>query len=447
MIVHTVFSLFPDRYSDSFLFAVNIVFLLAACVLLFITVKRFWGNTLPAFMAVVMYGFSCGFSSCAVFFRMYAMETFWVILTLYTHLCFRDDDSALKGKNRVFLMLPVMFGFWTHYYYVLYILPLFVVTCLYLLRRDQKVKMVSYIKTMVLAGIINLICWPFSAYHILFGYRGTEAMANLALHGTVKKISSGLKLLFHMVFLDRAFLLLLFLLIIVVGLLLKRKSNTSAKIEYIFGENWTFVCIPAIVYGLVVFKVAPSVTDRYIMCLLPLIYMFMAVCMYVCIENIFLVFEFKNKTKVEYLILCCIGIGYAVLSCTLVQPGYLYLEQKDKVLGIDEDKSQINCLMIGDDDYYGFPEAVKLSEFEQVMVIGDNDIGRLCESKPKDKDSGMVIYVLEKLDQDAVLTDVINALSLPESVGKTEITSDIGSFNAYYFPNLSLDTSAKFLYN
>ena len=76
LLLNLICSFFPGTYSNWYPFAVNIVFLLLACVMLYRIARRFGGETL-ALASVALYGLSCGFVSTAVLFRMYAVLTFF----------------------------------------------------------------------------------------------------------------------------------------------------------------------------------------------------------------------------------------------------------------------------------------------------------------------------------------------------------------------------------
>lgn len=114
LLVHTVFSLFPGSYRDAYLFAVNIIALLMTCVVLWKMGRLFSDELFLSVLAVVIFGFSQGFVSCAVYFRMYAVFTFFSALTLYLHLLIEYSGCPANKKTLCALTGSVVLGFYTH---------------------------------------------------------------------------------------------------------------------------------------------------------------------------------------------------------------------------------------------------------------------------------------------------------------------------------------------
>ena len=130
--------------------------------------------------------------------------------------------------------------------------------------------------------------------------------------------------------------------------------------------------------------------------------------------------------------------GFAVLiagiwilgGLILTTPNYLYMEYEQKTLGTEKDCSELNCLMISDDDWRGFPVALRLSEFEEVIVLGEDEKSVLASEKPQGENRDLLIYVLKELDQEQNLREACEYLGY-EYVGTEMITSDVEDFNAY----------------
>ena len=417
VVVHTVFSIFAGRYSDAFLFGINIVFLILTCILIYRIVKRYWNDAAIAMLAVAIFGLSQGFVSCAVYFRMYAMLTFFVMLVLDQHirLCNHAED-ALSGRKKRFLMgLAVWAGFNTHYYFILFMLPLFVMTC-FQIGKNKKI-LWQYIKIMIIAGVVSVIFWPFSIYHILFGYRGTEALANVASAGILGKLYGCFKEFANALTLGNTIVLAaVFVLIAVVIIINTRKKKQELRM---LAE----MIVPGVVYLIAVAQIAPSISDRYVMCLFPIIAVIMA---YGIMQGIAL---FIKSDRVRTVFSGVLVTALLMISITAVTPNYLYREQCDWQLGIQGEKADHDCLMIGYDHGQGFSEAVKLSEFANVLVAGKTELDAVeIEQERLDR---LVVYVFAGMNVDETLAELSQKAGVKGAW--TQIDSDVESFQAYIY--------------
>jgi hypothetical protein len=429
-IVHTVFGIFAGSYSDAYLFGINLFFLLATCVVLYRMAEELWNRPGLSLGVVVVYGFSQGFLSCALYFRMYAMETFAVVATLYLYLCMQKKQWNCTRRDRFALGVAAVLGFMIHYYYILFLLPLFLIACVRMLKAHQTVACRRYFGSMVLAGIVSVILWPFSLYHILFGYRGTEAISNLNMTGLWGKLGQCAGTIRTAMFLDNLWIMLLAVAILAgyeilhLGRRIRSQEETGDT-----SEEKAFICmpefwIPALCYCVVVIKVAPVVSDRYIMCLFPIVFLLLGMVVTELIER------FLPKRTIRRIVAGVLCVGYAVASLCLTTPNYLYSDQLEMKPGYEASPAELNCLMIADDDYRGFPEAVKLSRFDQVMVIGVAEMERLQGNPPKERGEQIVVYVFGGLEVEQVLQEAVESLGR-EKDNVREIESDIVDFRAF----------------
>ena len=416
-LVHTVFSLFPDAYSDAYLFSINIIFLLLTCIVLYKMIKRFWKDERAAFLAVIIYGFSQGFASCAVYFRMYAVLTFFVICTLYLHLMIREEEELFAGKRKWLALGSVVWlGFNTHYYYILFLFPLFVLTCIRIWKK--KTLRTGYIKCMLITGISSLIIWPFSLYHILFGYRGTEAVSNVFSAGIIEKMQGCMGEFGKAFFAGNvwgAFFVLITLIVMSVWIQYYKKAT-----RIIFAE----MIVPCVVYLAIVAQIAPVISDRYLMCLFPILASIIA------IELLNLVRLIVRKPKYESMIGICSAVIIVAVNIFLISPNYLYQEQAGKTLELSGEKKEYDCLMIGFDHGQGFPEVLKLWKFQNVLVVGQHEMD-MIEPIDNSDSKGMVIYIYEGLETEEFLDIALEKMQGKESY--EEIESDIESFRAYLY--------------
>lgn len=416
ILVHTVFSVFAGSYSDAFLFGINIAFLIMTCLVMYHMVKECTKDEGAALLCVILFGFSQGFASCAVYFRMYAVLTFFVVITLYLHLRLQKNDSRepISRGSRIGLSVVALLGFNTHYYYILFLFPLFVLTCVRL--RKEKALIKSYVKCMITAGLISLIIWPFSIYHIFFGYRGTEAVSNVLAGGVISRLYGYAEVLGDAFFEESTWIGVALLLVAVLFCLRVWRKEKQDK-GLVLG-----MVIPSAVYFVFIAQIAPVVSDRYIMCLFPFIAIFMGM-------TISGVIRILCKNWSGILVVLAFGTVYAVVSSFGNMPNYLYLEQRGKELALYQDKSAYNCVMLGYDHGQGFPAVRKLSAFGQIVVVGRQEAGSI--TAPEHMAAGTVVYVYEGLETSKCLEELEKRMGLGTSY--VELDSDIEDFKAFLY--------------
>ena len=174
LILHTLCSFFPGVYSKWFGLVMNAFLMLMALITLWRLTKKYLGGDEAALLCVAVYGLSVGFVSTAVFIRMYALLTWMILLCLEAHLDLLQSDFVMTGKRARHLILVILLGYLTHYYFVLYVLVLAAVSVVCMAVRRKWKCVLQYAITTGLTGLIGIVIWPFSIKHVLWGYRGQD---------------------------------------------------------------------------------------------------------------------------------------------------------------------------------------------------------------------------------------------------------------------------------
>ncbi len=415
-LVHTVFSLFPGEYSIYFLYYVNIICLVITAILLYRVLLKITGRPEPGLFSVAIYGFSQGFVSCAILFRMYAVETLMVFSTFCFYMYLREKDYDFEKKDYVSLFIIEIMGFNTHYYYIVYLFAMFIVISIDMKKKKRKIK--KYIITQVITGIASLMIWPFSLYHILFGYRGTEAFSRFTSLDYIGSIGKYLELCAKaMLFSWKAAILIIAVLIVIYVLSLKRDEGSG-------NFPWNVILIPVIVYLVIVGKVAPSTSSRYVMCLFPFIAMCLSILVF-CTFNVFILNE-----RIKKVIYAGLTVIYIICTLLFTTPDYLFRENIREPL-VDVDRSTVNCLMIAPEHYVGFPFLLELSTFDHVMVVDRYLLETIKETRPDNLHEDMVVYIGDALDKDNIINELNEYGYLTDRKMKS-ISSDLKGFDAYY---------------
>lgn len=166
-LVHTLSSLFYDRYDFDMLFAINCICLILGTIYLYKLAKLFLGtqNSNWALLVCVFYGFSAGACSTFILLRLYAMLTMFGIMHLYYQFKFAECE---KGAWK--LLVPVgvtgFLGFMTEYLFIVFAGLCTLCICLHFwFKRDFK-KFFSLGGTMLFSLGAFFIAVPFAYKHI-----------------------------------------------------------------------------------------------------------------------------------------------------------------------------------------------------------------------------------------------------------------------------------------
>ena len=97
--------------------AVNILFLMLTCGLLYYLAKKYFGGTKYAFLIALCYAMSIGGISTLFIIRMYAIYTFFVLAFLGINLHIAHNGFSFTKKSRIAYVLCAVLGFYTPCYF------------------------------------------------------------------------------------------------------------------------------------------------------------------------------------------------------------------------------------------------------------------------------------------------------------------------------------------
>ncbi|SDB30018.1 hypothetical protein SAMN02910298_01476 [Pseudobutyrivibrio sp. YE44] len=320
-IIRTVCSIFKSMDLKLVGFLINITFLLLSLYFVYKISMLLFKNEYCSIAAMLYYGLSFDFVNNSTFYRMYAILTFFMVLNLYLNIKwfktgFEDNKRTLRR-----LCLALYFAMLTQYFALFFCLPIFVINLV--LMKQKKVSFARYIKYCVITGVIYVVTWPFSIFHMLFTGRGGDVTGKLGGLRFIRNVWD-----FHY-FLERslfagsykylgAFALLLAGIIVykLIGKCKKKEFKSWITTEH-FGVL-IYLFVTAAVYFFIAANAAPWPTDRYVMPEMPLlsiiiIYGFVSV----------LSFVIKNKT-----VCGAILISFAAIVTlrwhSVLRPNYIY---------------------------------------------------------------------------------------------------------------------------
>lgn len=165
-IVHTICSLFANKFSWWFTFSINIVFYIGTLILMFALAKRFGMNDTAAILVALFWGLSGSGVNDICFLRMYMMLSFFMAAITYVHLLL---DRHFCAKYLVLLVVLDVLGFLTQHYAYIYVffLTLFHVLYLFFKRRFKRGFILGF--TVLGSAGLGVAIFPAVIRHIFSG--------------------------------------------------------------------------------------------------------------------------------------------------------------------------------------------------------------------------------------------------------------------------------------
>ncbi len=380
MLLHTVSSIFKGEIHPimgciiNILLSVGCAIVIMKCGLLLDqhNITKEGNGAKMGMLAAVFYGCSQASIATMLLIRMYGLLTFLCLLTFYIHMKKWFGNSF--DKKNIGLIFVTALGFWTQYFFLFYCISLSLMICIGLLKEKRKKEFCVYIRTMIIAAIIGVVCFPFAISDVFSSSRGVEALNNL--RGGISAYAERLEN-FGSILLNRCFgdavtgiLFLMIALGTAVWMFIKYKEHRMVLVIYY---------VPVIMYFLLAAKMSPMYVDRYLMASFPFVISWLV--------PVFFVKPVRKKAAGIFMAGCL--VLYLCILVFTYDGEYLYKGYEQQVIKSEEyaDKACI-CLYEG----YGFYDnLMEFTNYEKTLLVTPNEL-----LERKDVDS---IYEL----QDVVL--------------------------------------------
>lgn len=178
VLVHTVCSLFPGKFSVWFSGIVNIVFALLTLWVSRKIVRTLMADQTFVLIISVFLAASAAMLSIASFLRMYTMAMFFTTSLGYLFLK-GIRAKKLDWKYYLLLSLTSIAGVLTHYFVIVYLVLNCCVFGVCLILTSRYKDALALIGTMLFSAVVSILIFPNMLRHIFSGYRGDEAFHNL----------------------------------------------------------------------------------------------------------------------------------------------------------------------------------------------------------------------------------------------------------------------------
>ena len=315
-VVHTVCSFFPEVFSRWLAFAINVVMMTGALILLYKIGKRITGVNLYALIGVGGYAFSIACITTTIYLRMYASLTFWVLAFLYLSLRMYDRKNEVKIYECVLLLVTVLCGVLTQYFFI-FCAGLIGLVMLIFKIKDKHIKsLLFYVGAAIIGAGLALAIYPYIITNVLGGNRGLGSLKMeidviTIVTYLVYKVFCYVQILAKEMFLGQLWLLILCSVCVIASFIYFR----FIKKKKLPRKAW-FIIVPGVAYFIFIALVSPFNSDRYVMASLPL-FSLMFTFAFIRIVNLI-----QNK-KLHPLMPAAMVLASA-LAFVFVTPYYVY---------------------------------------------------------------------------------------------------------------------------
>lgn len=261
-LVHTISSFMPHTFSKWIGISVNILFFTGSYMMLYLLARRVLRREWLALLVCFFWGCSIGALSISIFIRMYMMLSFWILLSSY--LFVRAMQTPLwKTRRKIYLALGLIsfLGFFTQYFFIIYLVLASLVYEIYLWRSHLKRDRWFFLLSVLIGSFAVVVVFPSCLEQIFFSNRGLNNMGHFTLLSLFQELWSFVELVNKNLFGGILAYLLLGLAIIAIILLCKDRGSLKPCSGY---KTPCMIVLPALGYLFLVVKAAPFTELRYV---------------------------------------------------------------------------------------------------------------------------------------------------------------------------------------
>ena len=331
--------------------------------------------------AALYYGLSPAGINTVLLIRMYAMCGFFCLAFTYELLRKVKAGEDFKKNNKRLILITVL-GFLTQYFTCIYFFFLTSAVLIHLLRKKEKKASLYLIRSMVISAFWGILIYPF-VFHDFFGTKvGESVRGSLSETGGLPaKLGAFVKIAGDSVlwsYAGAAAGLIIFVICLIAAV--KKKKDMFLPLS---------LTLSSLGYLLVVSKIAPYTVDRYLMPVFPIMILCIslgmtfavttvtgrmlktadslekvhkisfAVCMAAVIIMTFFVpspYLYKGYSSQKRL-----SDTFSAYDCVVIYRGTSFYRNVPELINYQ------NCLLLKEDEIYGFDE--RLAGLDRVVVI------------------------------------------------------------------------------
>lgn len=331
---------FFRKFSKWSFILLNIIFFVLSDFILYQICKKLISTKIGQIIPCLLWGFSVGTVTIAVFGRMYMQLTCATLLFIYLHSILIENiinKNTIGKKILIGICGTTVFGTLTQYYFLIFAFFLSACTWIFLWLYKRR-SVIEYTITMFLGLLSSYVIFPSMYNQIFKEYRGNEAFESIKSEFDFGRLRNFINLLSKEIFSGKLKLLLLgIIILLLIGVFIhlyqvKCKPSEMGEIQLIFSRRKIekisikitkniifigFLSITTILDIIIIAKIAPYQSDRYIFNIQPV-----AILVIVVLGNTLCEWISKRSDlKILCMIVMLLTIIYGYFTTGV---GYLY---------------------------------------------------------------------------------------------------------------------------
>lgn len=362
-LVHLVSSFFGATFTKYSIFFINLVFLLATCLILRKILILFNREKL-IIPTTLLYGLSMGAISMAVFLRMYSMLTFFTVAYFYITLKILKNNFKITKGTAISLIVTTVLGFLTQYYFCIFALCVFVLMCLRMLTTKNIKPTINYILYHIISAAAGLLLFPSAIDHIFNSSRGIGSTSGLSFYAQLEVMIQRITYAFSM---HRFIGVAVFLLILSYIFIRCIEKNDTPKEKSAKLFNIFLFVVPVVVYIALISKLSPNLDAktmvRYITPVLPI----MAISFLVFVEKLISSANLV-KESIKNIIIYALVFVMTISGFLFSSPCYLY-RGYNNYLEIANKYKDLNYVYVYDNYFTHLNSVPEMAIYNKTLII------------------------------------------------------------------------------
>lgn len=178
-ILHIICSFFPNTFSKTYAYLINIFSMIVGQIFLFKAASRMCKSDFYGLLVCAFWGFSAGFINVNTYLRMYSPLTMLGIMLLYYHCRIYYSEGSLKN-NLIKVGVIVFVGALHHHYFLVLSYGIAACFCFYYFFQIKTMwkKLFAYALTMAGAAGLSIAAFPQTINHMLLFGPGDARLNN-----------------------------------------------------------------------------------------------------------------------------------------------------------------------------------------------------------------------------------------------------------------------------
>ncbi|WP_395014514.1 hypothetical protein [Robinsoniella peoriensis] len=402
--IHTISSFLPEVFTKWIGLGVNIFFSLVVTILVYLVSKEVLKDKKAVFLSTVLFSVCPAVINSIMFLRMYILLNIWILAVVWLFLLYYDKKKLDKLFYVALLCITVL-GTLTQYYFLIFLFFL----CLYfginLLIKKRWKDVVGYIFTLAAAGIISIAVFPAMLNQIFGdGYRGEQSFENLAKGGDFFERLDKYLEIFKNSFFGNKFGIFAFIIIIlaVIAILMNIKDLKKKTVVCFFKGKVMMVIFTVLAYTILVIKISPFQTPRYIFCIYPFIIIGLTGILF---RSMITIFRGRANTIVLTIVsLICLLSFYSSYKQGM---SYLFLEEENIIDIAKQHKDEPMICIYDGKQWKLMGSYFELSYNESIIYISKKNLKKLENIDITGFDK-MQVYVSDSLNQDKMVNKILS---------------------------------------